>query len=261
MGNIIKFEFKKNISSLLIWLMIPALISVVYLSVYPSFSEAAFDVEKLLSSYPEEMLRVLNINVNSISKMESYYPMVLGFLQLIAFAFSATLTLKIFCKEYKNKSIEFILSKPRSRATFFNAKIISIVLLNGIFFILLSIIDFIIIKVLSDMSFINFLLQQLTIYIIMIVATLITSIFAIKFNKIRGYDGVGFIIAFSFYFINILATILDESKLAYLSIYGIFDLNAIISEGYNFVTLAILFTFGVVLYVISLTMYKKKDVL
>lgn len=261
MVNIIKFEFRKNIISLLVWAISAIMLSFVYLSVFPTFSDAALDVEALLSTYPPAMLESLNINLEYISTMEGYYPMVVGFVQLVAFAFSATLTLKIFCMEYKNKSVEFLLAKPRSRTTFFNAKIITILLMNTLFFVLVSAASYGIIQSLTEMSFKNFMIIQATIYIIMILAMFLTSIFAVIFSKVRGYDGIGFIIAFAFYAINILASILEEAKLSYLSLYGIFDFNELFMDGYNITTLIVLAVISILSYVIALTIYRRKDVL
>ncbi len=261
MVNIINFEFRKNFTSLLVWASSAIILSIVYLSVFPTFSDASLDLEGLLSTYPQAMLESLNINLEYISTMEGYYPMVVGFIQLVAFAFSATLTLKVFCMEYKNKSVEFLLAKPRSRTTFFNAKIITILLMNTLFFTVVSIADYAIIQAFTEMSIKNFMVIQFSIYIIMLLAMFLTSIFAVLFSKIRGYDGIGFIIAFAFYAINVLSSILEEAKLSYLSLYGIFDFNELLSDGYNITTLIILALIALVFYVSALTVYKRKDVL
>lgn len=261
MVNIIKFQFKKSILSLIVWLSIAILLSIVYVSIYPTFRDAAGELEALLSTYPPAMLESMNIDLANIAAIEGYYPMVIGFISLVSFAFAATNTLKVFCMEYKNKSVEFLMAKPRTRTTFFNAKMLTVLLLNTTYFVLLSIFNYLLINVLTDMTIKNFMLLQSSIFIIMILSTFLTSVLAVRFSKIRGYDGVGFIIAFGFYAISILSAVLDDVKLAYISIYGMFDFNEILSDGYNITTLAILALICIGLYVVSLTIYKRKDVL
>lgn len=261
MGNIIKFEFRKNFSSLIVWTFIALIISLIYLSVFPSFEKSAADFVDLLKSYPPATLKTLNINLDYIDKMEGFYPMVVGFVQLVSFAFAATLTLKIFCYEYKNKSVEFLLTKPRSRAMFFHTKILTVVFITTIYFIVVSAFNYLYILYLGDISFKNYFLMQFTVYMIILMSISFTSIFAIKFSHIRAYGGVGFIIAFGFYALNMIGTILNETKLQYLSIYGLFDLNKIVMDGYNITVMIVLFLIIIILHILGRIMYVRKDVL
>ncbi|MFV0499517.1 MAG: ABC transporter permease subunit [Bacilli bacterium] len=261
MVNIVKFEYKNNIASLMGWIVFATIISIVYLSVFPSFESSSIDLEKLLSSYPKEMLSSLNINIEYISKMEGYYPMVIGFVQIIAFAFSSTITLKIFCKEYKNKSVEFILSKPRSRNTFYVAKIIAVILLIITFYLFVFILNLIIIRLISNMSINNYIIEHSSVLIVMMLASSMTSVIAVIFSKIRGYDGFGFIIAFGFYFLNIISSIFNDGVLAKLSIYGLFDYNNLLINGYSLKFIIHIILLTLIFNVISNMIYSKKYVL
>ncbi len=260
MGNIIKFELKNNFVSMLLWTLIAFFISGIYLSIYPTFKTSADEFSKVFESYPKEFLSTLNIDVTNLSSMEGFYPMVIGFLQLVSFAFVSSLTLKVYCNEYKNKSIEFLMTKPRSRKTFFNAKLVSILVISLIYFTLVSAFNFTFIFVVSDMTLKNYLLMQLTVLIVMITAILITTLFSLKFSHLRTYSATGFIIAFAFFAINVLANILDDAKLKIISIYEIFDLNEVVT-GYKITDIIILFVFWIILYILMLNLYSRKDVL
>ncbi len=261
MSNIVKFELKQGYKSLIGWLGGALLLSLVYISVYPVFRDSIDEFQTILDAFPQEVLIGLGMDVTLFTSFEGYYIFILSLVSLVAFSFAATISLKMFSKEYRNKSIEFLFTKPKKRLNIYTQKVVATALLISIFFIVLTLVNYIIAVMMDEVDMMLFVQLNLTVYFIMLVGSMVCINISIIFNKIRSSGGVGFLIAIAFYFFNVLGDILEIDALNYISIYGLFDTNTIADDG---ITLAMIIPGVVVyigLYLLGLVLYKRKDVL
>ncbi len=256
MFNIVKFEFKQSLSSLVTWTLTLCLVSAVYITMYSVIESSLEDFKSIIESYPKQILSVVGIDVDYLTSFEGYYTFVLTFINIIAFAFASSFTFKIFIKEFKNKSIEFISTKPITRTYIVLQKTLSLVIILTVAIVIYINAMYLLVKVYSDISYISFLKLNIPTYIIVIFALVISLLTSTLFRKIRNSGSTGFITAFGFYFVYMIGTLVESKEILYLSVYGLFEYPNI-----DYMLVFIAFIIFVLLYIASLFINNRKDVL
>ncbi len=262
MNNVFKFELNRNYKSLIGWLIGGILFSLTYSFMYPVFENDVADFTSVLSSYPDSVLAIIGINnlAELLSSFEHFYAFVINFLSLICFTFASVLTIKILGSEFENNSVQFIFTKPISRTQIFIWKIISIVVLITGFFIILATTNYLIASTFTDVNLEKFISINIPQLFIMYVASAISVLVVTVTKKIKSPAGLGFLIAFSFYFINVIAAIVESNELNYISIYRIFDLQDILMNSYAINDYIITTILYIILIIIGFVLYRRRDV-
>lgn len=228
----IKRELKVNLKSFLIWIIILMSIFGIVFIMYPSImnSENIKDMEELIKVFPEEMLKMFNMDITSLSSAFGWLKTE-GFvlILLITGMYSSILGSNILLKEENDRTIEYLYAKPISRN-----KIITSKILVGIFYIILMIL-FILLFNLVGLSLIEkidlklFLLLSISPILICIPIFFISMFISCFFNKTKKVLGVSIGIVFISYFLMILSNLNDKSEFfKYFSIYSLGDPRNII---------------------------------
>ncbi len=228
----IKRELKVNLKSFLIWIIILMSIFGIVFIMYPSImnSENIKDMEELIKVFPEEMLKMFNMDITSISSAFGWLKTE-GFvlILLITGMYSSILGSNILLKEENDRTIEYLYAKPISRN-----KIITSKILVGIFYIILMILLILLFN-LVGLSLIEkidlklFLLLSISPILICIPIFFISMFISCFFNKTKKVLGVSIGIVFISYFLMILSNLNDKSEFfKYFSIYSLGDPRNII---------------------------------
>ncbi len=261
MFNVLKFELKNNYKSSLIWLIALFLICVIYIAMYPIIETSLQEFESILSNYPKEVLSVLGMNVDLMTSFSGYYIFVITIINIVVFAYAQALTLKVFIKEYKHKSIEFIFTKPIKRYLVVIQKTIAIIILLTSTFVIYFNAIYLTARSFTSINFVEFLKINFPTYILMIYSMIIAIFIQAIFRKIRNSGSMAFITAFVFYFIFVVATLVESEKMLYLSVYGLFDYYEIFSNICNPTPLIVSLIVIIVIYISSATIISRRDVL
>lgn len=261
MFNICKFEFKVNLLSVLMWSFFIFFFSLIYISMYPIISNSLTDFEEILASYPEAALQALGFNIGVMTSFPGFYTFVATFINIVAFSFATSLTLKVILKEYKNKSIEFIYTKPIKRSSVLLQKTLAIFMLINLLFLITIHIIYAYSLLFTDVNYLEFLKLNVPMYLLMVYAMVISLFISTLLNKIRSYGGIGFLIAIGFYFIYIISSINDSEMLGYISVYGIFNYLDILTKGLDVTVILVSSCFFILLFIVTLVINNRKDVL
>lgn len=262
MSNIFKFELKTSWKTIIYWALGLMLFIGICISVYPGFSKDMSQLTTMINAMPKTFVDLFNIDLSLWSEFSGFYVYIMTYVSLVLFLYGILGALKMFNKEYKNKSIEFLFTKPKNRAQIYNGKVFSIIVLDIILWCLVSVLTIVMAYLFIDnFKVLNYLEVQFPLLIIMIIASLIGIVFAILFNRIKIVSSVGFSIGFIFFFLALLGNILKDQKLEFISIFGLFKGSDIILNGYSALPFFISGILIVLLYFGGLILYKRKDVL
>ncbi len=256
MFNITKFEIKHNLISLLTWTIALCVVGTIYISMFSVIENSFEDFKNILESYPNAVLDIIGMDLNHMTTFSGYYSFVLTFINIISFAFAASITLKIFIKEYKNKSVEFISTKPITRKNIVLQKTLAIIVVLTIAIILYTNIMYILVLSVSDLSYLKFVELNLSTYLIMLYAMVVAFLVSTIFRKLRNSGSSAFIIAFGFYFIYIIGTLVESNELIYMSIYGLFEYPAL-----NYLAILTASAIIITIYIVAIVINNRKDVL
>lgn len=121
---IIKHEFKANLKSLIIWTV--GLIVLVYLGFFKfsSFLQTGQSIDQLFNLMPRVVLVMFGAGQLPLDTPQGFYACMFLWIALAAYTHAVLLGSTILSKEEKDKTAEFLFTKPVKRSTVITAKIV-----------------------------------------------------------------------------------------------------------------------------------------
>ena len=108
--NLYKKELKRNRKNFMIWTGIAIGFTIMIVSLYPSFKDLGVAMSETI---PKEMAKAFNMDMASWGEISGYYKTYFGFHIIIILAiFSCSMGSTIISKEEKERTSEFLFSKP-----------------------------------------------------------------------------------------------------------------------------------------------------
>lgn len=262
----LKKELKNNLKSFILWSVILIGVYLLVYLVYPTIISSGNikEIDEMMKLFPEEILKAFNMDISSLDsaygwlKSEGFI-----FILLITGCYASIMGSNILLKEENDKTIEYLCMLPISRTKILNSKV-----LCSLFYILsmivsITLFNFVSLKISGELDIKEFLLISITPLfssIVFFFISLFVSNFTHKSKKMLGFS-IG--IVFVSYILNTL-TALDESVefLKYASVFTLSDLrNVILNCELDFVLITITTVISIILYILSLIKYNKKEMI
>ena len=127
--NIFKFEFKRNLKSLIYWSIGASAIILVFMGLFPSMKDMGMQelVGSKLDALPPAVLEIFNFSsVTDFSKINDYMGYTFQYIAMAFGIYGVTLGVNSIIQEESEGTIEFLYSKPVSRSKILWSKILSI---------------------------------------------------------------------------------------------------------------------------------------
>lgn len=260
----LKKEFKDNLKSLVIWIIIFILLfSCVYV-IYPSIMNSANSsmMNEMLKSFPPEVVKMFNMDISNINTAFGWLKTEGStFLILLGSVYSGILGATILSKEEANKTIEYLESKPVSRNKIITNKIICGLLNITIMYVTVYLFNVCGMKISNDLDIkmltIISLTPLLTCYVVFLLSMFISEL--IKKKK-KAYT-VGIIISFLGYVLQILSSMSDKVEfLKYITPFTLSDSRDLITRGaINNTSIIISILICIIICILIYPVYNKKD--
>ena len=136
-SNLYYKELKRNRKNLFIWSAIAMFFTLMITSLYPSMQDAG---EAMMETMPKGMTKAFGMDMEQWTHIMGYYKTYYGFhIILIMSIYVCSTGANILSKEERDKTSEFLFSKPMSRKSLFTTKIASLYSLTILIFIIQSI--------------------------------------------------------------------------------------------------------------------------
>ncbi len=258
----LKRELKINRNSLLLWTGILVFLFLIVFLVYPSIVDNNASFNEMLKSFPEEMLKSFNMDISSIDtsygwfKTEGY-----SIILIIEGLYCAILGSTILLKEENDKTIEFLYSKPISKKDILNSKILCGIINIFLMTFIITIINLTGFYLNGDLEIKEFLMISFCPLLSNISIFFICILSSIFFKKTKKSMGFGICLVFLSYFLQIIGN-LDKS-LKTFKCFSILELSSIrkiiINGNINIICLIISIVLIIVAYLISKTIYNRKE--
>lgn len=114
--NLLKRELKSNLKSLLIWCASMAFLIYAGMVKYAAFAKTGDSVNEMMAAFPKEMLSVFGIKEGSdLTSVAVFYCIFFTYFLLLASVHGVMLGVTILSKEERDKTADFLFSKPVSR--------------------------------------------------------------------------------------------------------------------------------------------------
>lgn len=261
--NIFFHELKAYRKSTIIWSVSLVLIIALYMSLYSSIAEDAAGFIKILEKYPDAIRKAIGFNQGNFFTILGYYSFPLSFITLCAGIQAMNLGTSIVSKEVREKTADFLLTKPVTRSQILRAKLLgalaSLVITNIVYFAAAS---FLALQVKTDdFSMKTFFLLSLTVFFVQLIFLALGTIISVIFSKIKSVLTVSLSTVFAFYFLGIFSDTTGEAVKRYFSPFKYFDTAYIIKHSSYEASFLIAGAVIIILAIVcSFIVYSKKDI-
>ncbi len=261
--NVFLRELKTYRRSTLIWGASLSAIVIVFMSLYPAFTNDLAAVQKVFAQFPVALKTALNLNAATLFTMNGFYGYLLSFAILAGAIQAMNLGTGIISKEVSGKTADFLLSKPITRARVMSAKLaaalVSIVMTDLIFWVVSYVVALVVSKGPFDTT--TFFLMSATLLLVQLMFAALGALLAVSLPKIKSVIAVSLPTVFAFYIVGMIGDVLGNDTLRYVSLFKFYDTNYIIKnvrlDGTFLIVEAALIAVAIAL---SYAIYVKKDV-
>lgn len=233
--NIFTYEVKKYARSGLIWGLGLALLTMMFMAVYPAFGSDAQIMEKILENYPPEMLKAFGMsNSLTLSSVLGFFGFVFVFIQLFIAIQSSNYGFGMLSVEERELTADFLLSKPVSRSSIIISKFLAVVvgllitnaiLIAGSLYALSVFHD----GNPYDMNKLYLMFATLVPFQLFFVSIgMVTTVFLRKVRSVLSFS-IG--LSFMLYILNALRAIIGGELLGVISPFYYFEANYVLDKG------------------------------
>ena len=262
--NMFLQELKALRKSAIIWAASLIALSALFLFIYPSMVSDAEEFKKLLSGYPEPVRAALGINLDYITSLVGFYAMIFSFITLCGAIQGMNMGVSALSKENRERTADFLLVKPVSRASVVTAKLLAaataIILTDVIFFG----VTFLIANSVktSDYDAKLFFMVNLTLVFLQFIFLALGVVISVFFKKIKSVLPISLGVVFGLYLAGVLIAVgKDTDVVRYISPFKYFDVTYIIkNSSYETSYLAASAVVIVIAIVTSYMIYIRKDI-
>lgn len=261
--NIFLHELRAYRKSTVVWTVSLVALVALFLSMYPSFSRDADEFKQMLEGFPVELRKAIGLSVDSIATLLGFFSYAFTYIKLAGAIQAMNLGTSILSKETREKTADFLLTKPVTRAQIVTSKLlaalVSLVLTNIVFVTGTLVIAAAVAG--NDFSRKELSLVSGSLFIIQLMFLALGIIVSAAFPKIKSVISVSLGTVFGFFIIGMISSTTDDKALRYFTPFNYFDSAYVIKHsGYedSFLMAAILFIIAAVM--ASYYLYVKKDV-
>lgn len=259
-------ELKGNRKSFIIWTVCMVALNAMMMMFYPTVADQAKQLNELLKNYPKALMAAFNFDKLSFSDVLGYYGTEsYTFIMLFGSLYAMIMSASILSKEESEKTIEFLLSKPVTRAYVVSGKLICAALYIFLFDLIFSITNYIFFEMVKrsnyDMkAFLLISAGPLLIHLTFAAIGFLISVFVVKAKSVIP---ISLGVVLGTYFLSIASDLTDKLKnLKYITPFKYVDAaDLILNKRIEGVYLLIMFVVIVVSIAAVYIIYNRKDII
>ena len=261
-----KREMKVNLKNFIIWLSILIALFLIVFLIYPSIidSDNIKMIDEMISIFPEEILKVFNMDLSSI---ESAYGWLKSegfvFVLLIIGCYSGILGSNILLKEESDKTIEYLNSIPVKRTNIVLHKVLSGLIYITLIVISLGIFNYIGLSISGDFDKKQYILLSITPSFPSIVIFFLCLFLSTYTHKTKKMFGISLGIVLISYVLQMLSTISTKVEfLKYLSVFTLADIRNVIADiSINPIMIFLSIILSILFLSLTIINYNKKELI
>lgn len=260
--NVFLHELKAYRKSVIIWACSMTALAVMYIFIFKGIGKDIEDFKVFLNNMPDVMKKAFNIYIESISTLVGFYSFVFSFVVLCGAIQAMNIGTAIVSKEIREKTADFLMTKPVSRDKILTSKLLAaittLVITNIIYLVLTISFAFVVVQ---DFNLKLFLMISITMFFVQLMFMALGIVISVVVGKIRSVISISLSTVFGFYIIGSLGSILGEQRVRYISPFRYFDSAYIISNAAyeaSFIVVGLIFVIAAIAG--SYLIYVKKDI-
>lgn len=232
--NLVSFEIKSALRSSIIWVVsLVALFALLMLSVYPLYSDAVDEVTAIMDNFPPEFAAIFGMHLADIFSYGGFYNFAFLYLALVAAIMASSLSMAVFAREKRSKSLDFLLTKPVSRQGIFMKKLLScFIIITGtnVIYVLCGVFMY-----WADgekaYSMGTYILALLGLYFTQIVFMAFGIAYATFARKVRSVSGAATAFGFGAFILSAITNLMEDKNLDFLAPLKYFQPMEVLDHG------------------------------
>lgn len=260
--NIFLHELKTYRKSILTWALSMAALAVMYIFIFSGLGDDIESFKSMLNSLPEVVKKLLSIYVESITTLEGFYSFVFVYVVLCGAIQAMNLGVSIVSKEIRDKTADFLMTKPVSRVNILTAKLLAgfaALVITNIIYLAITLLGTLTVK--TDFSMKIFLMISVTLFFVQLMFLALGVVVSVLAGKIKSVISISLSTVFSFFIIGALGSIIGDKAARYLSPFKYFDLGYIAKNAAfetSYMVVGAIFVIAAI--AVSYLVYVKKDI-
>jgi ABC-2 type transport system permease protein len=234
-----------------------------YILIFKSLGSDIEAFKVFMKNMPEVMKKAFNIFIDNLSTLVGFYSFVFSFVVLFGAIQAMNLGTSIVSKEIREKSADFLMTKPVSRVKILTSKLFSsltiLIVTNAVY----TAVTASLVGGMSEGSFEagKFALLNLSLFFTQVIFFSIGLIVSIAAKKIKSVLPVSLGLVFIFFAISAFAVTSSDDKLRFITPFQYFKTDHILAEGrYEPVYVGIGLLVIAAGIAISYVLFKRKDI-
>lgn len=230
--NMYLHELKSMRKSTIIWTCSMIAIALVYLSLYPAIYRDGAHFKDMLAGYPASIRAALGVTLESVTTLLGFYAMIIAFVVLCGGIQAMNLGMSMLSRETRERTADFLLVKPISRAAIVTAKILAaltmFLITDVVYYAGVSVIASIVKQ--SSYSGGLFFMINLTLFFVQLVFFATGAVVSVFFDRLRSVLPVSLGTVFGCYIIGALIAAGKDDWARFISPFRYFDYSYIIQN-------------------------------
>jgi ABC-2 type transport system permease protein len=256
-------ELRFNRKTTAIWAGSITALIVFYMAIFPAFSKDASMFQKMLDNYPEPIRNAFGSSISSIGTILGFYSFVFVFVLLIGAIQAMNLGTSILSKESRERTADFLLTKPVSRLRIMTSKLMAaftLLLATNVICYAAAAIMANIVKT-NDYNRLIFFMISATLFFVQIIFFVLGVIISVFFQRLKSVLPISLGTVFAFFFIGMLIATDKDDPARFITPFKYFDTSYIIkNSSYEVPYLLAASAFIIAAVAASYIIYSKKDI-
>lgn len=257
-------EIKRNRKNLMIWSSIVVGFTLMVLAIFPYMAEMGDSMTLLMESIPPEIGKAMGMDADTWSSIIGFYSTYYGvYIVVLVSIFTTSTGATIISKEEKDRTSEFLLTRPISRRQIVFTKLMSLFTLTMIIYVIQVITASIAISyfAVADVDWTVFTRMHMSGLILILFFTCIGVLISMFFTPKKNFMGIVVGITFGTYFLNAIGKSAEVVNwISYLSPFNYMEITKDPNVTFNFISAVILLVMGGIMLYVANTIYLKKDI-
>lgn len=262
--NLYFTEVKRNRKNLITWTLIAIGFTGLVLGIFPSMADMGKDIIALMENLPDELAKALGMDANTWTNILGFYSTYYGiYIILLVGIFCMSTGATIVSKEERDRTAEFLLTKPLSRRQIYKEKIMALLTLTMIIFLIQSTVATILIATLAEtVSWKAFTIMHTHGLVLIVFFTSMGVLISFFFQPKKNFMGMVVGIIFGSYFLNAVSrTTASIEWLGYISPFRYLDFDPLNPEySLNWLGIIVFLALSGILIFAALRLFEKKDI-
>lgn len=261
--NIYFHELRAYRKFTLIWTASLVGIMLLYMSMYTAIAKDADSFVKILQGYPKEVREALGMNLESITSILGFYSFTFTMVTLFGAIQAMIVGVGILSKEVRERTADFLMTKPVSRTRIITEKLlaaVSTILITNVVFLTAATLMVNVVKT-KEYDGEIFFMMTATLFFVQLMFVAIGLVLSVLLKKIKSVLPISLAVVFGFFAIAAFGVTSSDAAMRYLTPLKYFDTTYIVAQGkYEIpfvVTGALLVAAAVA---VSYFLYRKKSI-